>query len=101
MFFLAPIASTVCSAVGGTIVRALLAGGVCAAGGAVGGALALGAKAFTLAKTPKYAGAAYVGYRIAKRFRRQPANPDQGGNDCRINYYVETEEGDVPVCDER
>ena len=94
MFFLAPIASAVCSAVGGTVVRTLLVGGACAAGGAVGGALAvrsalgtagkaltLGAKAFTFANTAKYAGAAYVGYRIAKRFRRQPVNPDQGGKD--------------------
>ena len=81
MFFLSPIASTVCSAVGGTIVRALLVGGACAAGGAVGGALALGAKAFTLAKTAKYAGAAYVGYRIGKRCRHQYANPNRDGQD--------------------
>ena len=77
MLFLAPIASTVCSAVGGTIVRALLVGGACAAGGA----LALGAKAFTLAKTAKYAGAAYVGYRIGKRCRHQYANPNRDGHD--------------------
>ena len=95
MLFLAPIAGTVCSAVGGTLVKVLLVGGVCAAGGAVGGALAvrsalgtagkaltLGAKAFTLANTAKYAGAAYIGYRIAKRCRRQPANPNRDGQDC-------------------
>ena len=94
MLFLAPIASAVCSAVGGTIVRTLLVGGACAAGGAVGGALAvrsalstagkaltLGAKAFTLANTAKYAGAAYVGYRIGKRCRRKSANLNRDGQD--------------------
>ena len=90
MMFLAPIASTVCSAVGGTIVRTLLVGGACAVGGALavrsalstaGKALALGAKAFTLANTAKYAGAAYVGYRIGKRCRRKSANPNRDGQD--------------------
>ena len=108
MLFLAPIAGSVCSAVGGTIVRTLLTGGavggalaVCSAFSTAGKVLTFGAKAFTLAKAAKYAGAAYVGYRVGKRCRRQPGEQNQGRRERRVLYYVETKEGPVPVYGER
>ncbi len=98
---------------GGTLAaagKALATGGSLATAGstlaAAGRTLATGAKVLTLEEASKYAGAAYIGYRVAEHRQRksgdqQPANQNQGRREPRILYYVETAEGLVPVYSER
>ena len=93
-------------AAGGTLAatgKALATGSTLAAAGRT---LATGAKVLTLEEAAKYAGAAYIGSQIAKHRQRkpddqQPANQNQGRRAPRILYYVQTDEGLVPVYSER
>ena len=118
MFFLAPVIGSICSAAASLGSSALAAGSALgssalAAGGslasaggtlaAAGRTLAAGAKVLTLEEAAKYAGAAYIGSQIAKnrQRQRQPEEQNQGGRERRVLYYVETEEGLVPVYGER
>ena len=125
MFFLAPVIGSICSAaasIGTSAIAAgsalgssaLAAGGSLASAGgtlasaggtlaAAGRTLAAGAKVLTLEEAAKYVGAAYIGSQIAKnrQRQRQPEEQNQGGREPRVLYYVETEEGLVPVYGER
>ena len=130
MFFLAPLiggilsgggaiasgaalssAAAAAATAGGAIAGGAALGSALAAAGTGGAALAAGVKVLTLEEATKYVGAAVIGAHLAKN-RKRPVPPvpgpdgpyenqGQSRKQPKLICYVQTDEGIVPLYDER